>query len=516
MSIPRLNVADLFCGAGGTSTGMVMAFEKAGVPYHLVGVNHWKVAISTSSLNHKGDYVCAPVEGVEPTDLVKGGVLDILWASPECTNHSRAKGGMPRQNQSRCQAESLLPWIRKLIVRRVYVENVPEFLKWGPLLEKDTVIDGRLYKAGTPDPRHRGDFFKDWVRSVKVSGYDVEWRLLNAADYGAPTSRERIIVQAVRKRLGEHIVWPEPTYSETGKDGKRKWVPASSIIDWSIKGRSIFERKKPLADNTIRRIENGIRRYWGEWAEPFLVVLRGTSETAIKGTALDMKEPLPAITAGGGHIAVVEPFLTQFHGGDGGDRRNGTTDGPVPTVDCANRHGVVRGFIVDLAHTKNDVKPRSMDEPLPTLTCTHGNYGVACPMFIPQQSAGSVKPAEDNPLPTISTTGSISVVQPLIQAYYSGNDGCKPADKPLDTVPTKGRFGLVDGRIVKMPDGTRYKLDITFRMLQPHELAAAMSFPDDYKFTGNKTEQIRQIGNAVCPKLSEALIMAALKDRNIV
>ena len=137
--------ADLFCGGGGTSTGMIEAFRKAGVDYTLIGVNHWRVAIETNKANHAGDYYCASIDGMCPTDVVKGGVLDILWASPECTNHSRAKGGMPKQDQSRCQAESLLPWIRKLLVKRMYVENVPEFKKWGPLLAVDTWINGKLY-----------------------------------------------------------------------------------------------------------------------------------------------------------------------------------------------------------------------------------------------------------------------------------------------------------------------------------------------------------------------------------
>ena len=510
-----LNVADLFCGAGGTTTGMVQAFEKAGLPYHLIGVNHWDLAISTISSNHPGDWYCSSVDGLEPTNVVPGGVLDILWASPECTNHSRAKGGMPRQDQSRCQPEILLIWIRKLLVKRLYVENVPDFKKWGPLLVEDTVIGGKLYKAGTPDPRHLCEFFNNWLESVRVSGYDVEYREMNAADYGAPTSRTRLIIQAVRHGTGERIVWPAKTHSRTGKDGLPKWEPASSVIDWSIKGRSIFGRSRPLHENTLRRIANGIRKYWGEWAEPFLVVLRGTKEYQLENTVHTVDETLPTITANGGHIGVVEPFLATYHGGEDGSNRNGNLDSPVPTIDCANRHGVVKGFIVDLSHTKSGDagKTRPLDDPLGTIVCDYGSKGVAMPMFIPQQSAGTAKPT-DNPLPTISTSGAISVVQPMISAYYGGNKSCKPVTDPVDTIPTKDRFGIVEGQVLTLPDGRSYKLDITFRMLQPHELAKAMSFPDGYKFSGRrKAEIIRQIGNAVCPKLSEALIGAALEAK---
>ncbi len=542
--------ADLFCGGGGTSTGMIEAFRKAGIDYTLIGINHWQVAIETNKMNHEGDYYCASIDGVEPTDVVKDGVLDILWASPECTNHSRAKGGMPRQNQSRCQPEILLSWIRKLIVKRLYVENVPDFLDWGPLLAVDTVINGKLYKAGTPDPRRKTVFFRDWIESIKRSGYRVDWRILNAADFGAPTCRERLIVQAVRIGTGEKIVWPMPTHaSQPDLFVKDKWVPAKDIIDWSIKGKSIFGRKHPLAENTLKRIENGIRKYWGQWAEPFLVLLRGTNPQqlectvhsldepvptisaggihagivqpllcSLRGTATDqlnrssqsVDNPVPTITANGTHIGLIRPFLTHYHGGDGGEKRTSDVAEPLPVCDCSNRYGLVEGFIIDMAHTKANGVSRSIEEPMNTITCTHGTHGLVEPLFIPQQSAGSVKPVSASPLPTIAAKGAISIVEPLISAYYGNNDACKPIDKPLDTITTKDRFGLLEGQLLRLPDGNTYKLDITFRMLQPHELAAAMSFPKDYKFCGTKTEVIRQIGNAVCPKLSESLISAAI------
>ncbi len=502
--------ADLFCGGGGTSTGMIEAFKKAGVDYTLIGINHWAVAIETNRMNHDGQYYCASIDGVDPTDVVPGGVLDILWASPECTNHSRAKGGMPRQNQSRCQPEMLLSWIRKLIVKRMYVENVPDFLDWGPLLSKDTVIDSKLYKAGTPDPRKKTLFFRDWIESIKRSGYRVDWQIMNAADYGAATCRERLIVQAVRIGTGERIKWPEPTHAhEPGLFKERQWIPARDIIDWSIKGQSIFNRKTPLKPNTLKRIENGIRKYWKDWAEPFLVLLRGTKPNQLDCTTHRLTEPLPTISAGGVHAGLVRPYLVHYHGGEGSERRTSGMEEPLPTCDCSNRYGLVEGFIVDLAHTKANGVCRSLGEPINTITCTHGTHGLVEPLFIPQQSGGTVKPVSQ-PLPTISTAGAISIVQPLIQAYYGSNKECKPVSQPLDTITTKDRFGLVEGQLLKMPDGQMYKLDITFRMLQPHELAAAMSFPKDYRFSGTKTEKIKQIGNAVCPKLSESLIAAAI------
>ena len=497
---------DLFCGGGGTSTGMIEAFKKAGVNYTLVGINHWQIAIDTNKRNHDGQWLCASIDATDPTDVVTGGQLDFLWASPECTNHSRAKGGKPRANQSRCQPEMLLSWIRKLIVKRMYVENVPDFLDWGPLLAVDTWVNGKLYKAGQPDPRKKGVLFRDWIESIKRSGYKVDWRILNAADYGAATCRERLIVQAVRIGTGEKTRWPNPTHSRTPDLYIRnRWIPAKDIIDWSISGSSIFNRKHALAENTLRRIENGIRKYWGQWARPFLAILRGAREGQARKTAMTVSEPLPELAAGGKHTRLAEPFLTHYHGGANNARRVSSIEDALPTCDCSNRYGVVSPMILPYKH-QNQAK--SVDVPIDTLT-TVNNYALIQPLFIPQQSAGSVKSVEC-PLPTISTAGAISVVEPMIQAYYGNNGQCKPVSETLDTITTKDRFGLLEGQVIQTADGRRYRLDITFRMLQPHELAAAMSFPKSYKFSGNKSEQIRQIGNAVCPKLAEALISAAI------
>lgn len=180
----------------------------------------------------------------------------------------------------------------------------------------------------------------------------------------------------------------------------------------------------------------------------------------------DVSAPLPTISAGGGHLGLVEPFLVSYHGGSGGERRNSPLSEPIPTCDCANR------------------------------------YGVVSPLFIPQQSAGTAKPTESSPLPTISAAGAIALVEPLILPYHGTSVCAGRVGVPLGTITTRDRFALVEGECMR--------LDITFRMLQPHELAAAMSFPSTYRFSGTKTEQIRQIGNAVCPRLAEALVSAAI------
>ena len=300
---------DLFCGGGGSITGAINALRAAGESYEGRGFNHWKTAIQTIQANHPEivpdfNRACAPIESILPDEIfpVDPTRIDVLWASPSCTHHSVAAGGKPRSNQLRSQPEYLLPYLRLTRCRRMFVENVKELRDWGPILDKDMTYKGRLYKAGNADPRKKGIFFNLWYREIKASGYNVEMEVLNAADYGAATSRERLIVQAVRKSSGDRIVWPEPTHTrEPGllSGSYRPWRSAAEIIDWSIPGESIFDRKKPLCTNTLRRIEAGIRKYWGAWAEPFLIVLRGTSERAINSTAIPLSAPLPTLTAGG-------------------------------------------------------------------------------------------------------------------------------------------------------------------------------------------------------------------------
>lgn len=425
---------DLFCGGGGSITGAVQALAEAGQGYDGRGFNHWELAIQTIQKNHPEivpdfERACCPIEAILPDEIfaIDPERIDCVWASPSCTHHSNAAGGKPRSNQLRSQPEYLLPYLRLTKCRRMLVENVRELREWGPVLDSDTMFQGKQYKAGQADPRKKGLFFNLWVKEIKASGYAVDMAIMNAADYGAATSRERLIIQAVRKSSGEKIIWPEPTHAkEPGLFNYKPWRPASEIIDWSIRGESIFNRKKPLCENTLRRIEAGIRRYWGEMAEPFLIVLRGTKDQQIKSTAIVLNNPLPTITTGS-HIGLVQP------------------------------------------------------------------------LFIPQQSAGTVKPV-DCPLPTISTTGAIGLARPFFIQYY-GSGVTAATDEPMNTITTKDRFGLIQGL-----EG----LDITHRMLTVQELSAATGFPAGYQFAGGDTAAKKQIGNAVCPDLAQALYRAVL------
>lgn len=488
---------DLFCGGGGSITGAINALKKAGMSYEGRGFNHWELAIRTIQANHPEivpDFqrACAPIESVLPDEVFDTDPtrIDVLWASPSCTHHSIAAGGKPKSNQLRSQPEYLLPYLRLTKCRRMFVENVKELQKWGPLLDKDLVWKGKLYKAGTPDPRKIGTFFNLWYREIKASGYRVDMQVMNSADYGAATSRERLIIQAVRRSSGEKIVWPEPTHSrEPGLFGYKPWRSAAEIIDWGIKGESIFDRKTPLKPNTLKRIAAGIRKYWGAWAEPFLKMLDGDAgattivpiaslfpfwldqaHTRNDGVSGAIDAPLNTITCSHGTHSVVMPFITRYNGGED---RNHETGLPLPVIDCSNRFALVH------------------------------------PLFIPQQSDGAVKPV-CNALPTIATAGAIGIATPFIVKYYGNETGAEGISSPLDTITTKDRFALVQGRMLTMPDGRQYKLDITHRMLTASELARATSFPDDYIFCGGDTAAKKQIGNAVPPALAEALYRAVL------
>jgi len=439
--------ADLFCGAGGTSAGLIRACEALGWTTELLAVNHWEIAVATHAANHpSANHLCASLDSLDPRKAIPGGRLDLLVASPECTHHSIARGGRPCSDQSRATAWCVLRWIDALRPRHVLIENVKEFQTWGP-----------LDLAGQPIKVRRGETYGAFVNAIRSLGYTVEARVLNAADYGDATTRRRLFIVA---RLGDGpIAWPMATHAPE-ENGLPKWRPARDIIDWSLPGTSIFHRKRPLAPRTLARIEYGLRKFGGAAAEPFLVLLKGQSRVR------SIHQPIPAVTTTP-WLYLCEPFIASFHGGErhSPERRVHGMDQPLPTVDTSNRYGVVSPFLIKYRGTG---QANPVDQPLHTITASGSHYGL---------------------------------VKPFLIQYY-GESTAQDVGVPLPTVTTKDRFGLVE---------SRPELDITLRMLQPHELAAAMSFPAGYQFTGTKQDQVRQIGNAVPVREAEALCRAALE-----
>ncbi len=485
-----IRVADLFCGAGGETTGIMQALGEIGGRSDVAAVNHWDIAIETHKRNHpEARSYCMSLEQLDPLEVFGArDRLDLLWASPECTHHSNARGGRPRSDQSRASAWLILKWLSELYVRRVILENVPEFLSWGP-----------LGSDGKPLESRKGESFKAFVHALESLGYTVDWRLLCAADYGDPTTRTRLFVQAVRGR--GRIVWPEPTHAETpGLFGRAPWRTAREVIDWTIPGTSIFDRARPLAPATMRRIEAGIRRYWGEWAEPFLVMLTHG------GRLHSLDDPLPTVTtAHGGEFALVQPFMVPFYGErQGQDPRTHGVGEPVPTIPASGggKFALIEPFVLPplgfYSRGGKANRPRSLDEPMQTITTRGGGYVIE-PFILHQATPGRPR-GMDEPLPTVTGISGHRIVEPFLVHYY-GTGSAHSTRIPLATITAMDRFALVEGQA---------GLDITLRMLQPSELAAAQGFPAGYDFAGQKRDQVKQIGNAVPVGLARALALEAL------
>lgn len=440
--------ADLFCGAGGTSTGLALAAGDMQRKVDLLAVNHWPVAVETHQRNHPwARHLCESLDNVNPRKVVERERLNLLVASPECTHHSNARGGKPMSDQSRASAWHVLRWAEALYIDNILIENVEEFRTWGPL-----GVNGRPLKS------KKGETFTGFLKALESLGYTVDYRVLNAADYGGATTRERLFIQARRRKA---IRWPNQTHGPTGKQAslfeRKPWRPAREIIDWSLPGQSIFKRKKPLAPATMERIAAGLKKFGGKNADPFLVVLRNHAA----GRSLD--EPVPALTAGGNHVGICQPFIVPFFGErDGQQPRCHDINAPLPTVTGHGSGGLVQPFIMPLNHGKGD----------------HRSYDMA------------------KPFPTVTSIDAWSMVEPFL-VKYNGTGKANAVDEPLDTVTAKDRFGLVEC------DG--YLLDIRFRMLQWHELSAAMGFPADYWFAGNREQKVKQIGNSVEVNQARAL-----------
>lgn len=452
MSEAKPVVVDMFCGSGGESQGINWSAKKAGINIEMFAINHWERAIETHRANFpNAEHICRDVRDIDPSSLVPGRKVALLWASPACTHFSVARGGKPCDDQSRVTPFTILDWIDKLTIDRVIIENVPEFTSWGPLDEN----------THRPIPGKKGETFRAFIEMIRSFGYAIDWNVLNAADYGAPTTRRRLFIQAVRVGSDKAILWPEVTHEKPSgnviPEGLPSWVPASEIIDWSLPTQIIDERSKPLATNTMKRIFRGIEKYWGEYAKPFLVRYNG------------------------------------------GESRVHSVDEPLPVLDTSNRYGLVQPLIMHIGQTSSKGRTRSINEPLATVV-TKEEACLIEPLFVPQHSCGEVRPVS-RPLSTVATKGAISIVEPLIMEYY-GAGVCHPVSSPVPVITTKDRFALIT------PENVR----IGFRMLKPHELAAAQSFPKGYIFTGNRGEIVRQIGNSVCPKIAEALTANYMRE----
>jgi DNA (cytosine-5)-methyltransferase 1 len=459
-------IVDSFAGGGGASTGI----EKATGRSVEEAINHNMEAIAMHEANHpETRHHHEDVWAVDPRTVANGRPVGLLWLSPDCTHHSKARGGKPKDKKIRGLAWVALRWAGTVKPRIIMLENVEEFQTWGPL-DKD----------GHPIVTKKGRTFRTFINALRRQGYQVEWRELRACDYGAPTIRKRFFL--IARCDGQAIVWPEPTHGDPEslevQRGKRSpWRTAAECIDWSIPVPSIFSRKKELAENTKRRIARGLMKFVVNNPKPFIVKVNHSGDD-FRGQEID--KPFQTITAKNGW-GVVIPFLAQYHTETAGSAVRGQTiDKPLLTQDTSNRFGLVSANLIKFRGTNTGQR---IDEPLHTVTAGGIHHGL---------------------------------VYAFLTTYYGASIG-QSLESPLGTVPTHDRFGLV---LVKV-DGVLYEIvDIGMRMLEPHELYAAQGFPPTYNIANyringkkvSKAAQVARCGNSVPPVFAEALARANMPE----
>lgn len=546
-------VDEFACGGG-----MSEAIEQATGRHVDIAVNHDEDACSMHAANHpQTEHHWKDVFEVCPRRATKGRAVGLLHLSPDCTHHSQARGGQPRSKKLRGLAWIGVRWAGVKRPRIITLENVKQILQWGPLIAKRCPKTGRVVKLdGTvaaegervpvqqqhlvPDPRHAGRTWRAFVRALERLGYAVEARVLCAADYGAPTTRSRLFM--VARCDGAPIVWPEPTHFKKPAKGQKRWRSAAECIDWSIPGKSIFEREKPLADATLRRVAHGMKRYVLDSADPFIVQIANWSRDGVTSA----RDPLSTVTAwprGGSH-AVVAPVMVQAGHGQGTpdaprwSHGNKSVRDPVGTVTASGGgQAVAMGTLVQMGYGEREGQaPRALDARQPLGTVVGAGKFAAVTAFVEQANGGfNATPARDarEPLSTSTATGSqqrlvtATVVEPALTPsqeegalrcaaflirYYGQGGQLGDMRDPMSTSTTKDRLALVTVWL----RGTPYVIvDIQLRMLTPRELYNANGFPKTYIIDRghdgrvfSKSTQVRMCGNAVPPPLGRAVIEA--------
>ena len=489
-------VVDNFAGGGGASTGIEAAIGR---PVD-IAINHSPEAIAMHAANHpRTKHYCENIWEVDPREACGSRPVGLLWASPDCTHFSRAKGGQPRSKEVRALAHVVIRWARAVRPRTILLENVEEFQTWGPLDE-----------SGFPIKAREGEDFRAWLAELTDCGYEVSFRTLVAADYGAPTTRKRLFLVAQRRGAAT-IAWPEPTH---GRGRARPWRTAAEIIDWSLPCPSIFGRKKPLAEATQRRIAAGLRRFVLDSAQPFIVPV---THQGGPGRVYSLHEPMRTVTAANrGEMALVTPYLMTNTSGHPGR----ALEAPVPTVTTGDHHYLMAPTLVQTGYGEREGRrrrPRDIEQPLGT-GVSGLKHALVAAWLTKFYGTGGAGTQINLLLPPVTTGGGrggghLAEVRAFLVKYY-GSDG-KPTSQqqtlfdPMHTVTTKARFGLVTIA------GEDYQIaDIGMRMLSPRELFAAQGFPGDYQievpFNGKpltKTAQIELAGNSVCPQVAEALVI---------
>ena len=506
-------IVDNFAGGGGASTGIEMA-----TGYSVdIAINHDPKAIQMHKTNHpRTKHYCEDVWQVDPIAACKGNPVGLAWFSPDCKHFSKAKGGKPKDKNIRGLAWVACRWAGLVRPRVIMLENVEEFRTWGPLNRRHHPIKNK-----------QGKTFERFVRQLEELGYEVQFKELVAADYGAPTMRKRFFM--IARCDGKSIVWPEPTHaaadSEEVKAGLLKtYVGAYTQLDFSLPCPSIFDTSeeikekygiravRPLAPKTMERIARGLKKFVIDNPEPFIIQCNHSGDRRPN----DIREPMPTITGKHGY-GVVEPTLAPIidkaYGGN--YHGNGSrADEPIDTITTVDHNRLVVPTLIQY-HTETaqgEVRGQTIEEPIMTVDGSN-RYGLVT-SFLSKFYKTCIGQDEREPLHTVTTSaGHFGEVRAFLIKYYGDATG-QDIEQPLDTVTTKDRFGLVT------IEGVDYQIvDIGLRMLEPRELYGCQGFPDDYiidhDYTGKtypRTEQVRRCGNAVCPPIPAALVRANLPE----
>lgn len=471
-------IIDGFAGGGGASVGIEMALGRQVD----IAVNHDPDAILMHKTNHPDTlHLTEDIFKVNLKKYVAGRKVALMWASPDCTSHSKAKGGKPRERGLR-----FLPWAvykhAKVILPDVIImENVEEIQQWGP-----------LDKNGYPIPERKGEEYQKFINAMKTLGYVFDSRELVAADYGAPTTRKRWY--AIFRRDGKEIAWPEQTHSKNGENGLKVWEPIWKYLDLQDFGKSIFGRKKPLAQNTMNRIARGLDKFVFSNPEPFMVQVNHGGD-GFRGQSLHT--PLPTITQKHG-FGVVTPLLIQYHSETtkNGVRGQRITE-PLQTIDTSNRYGLIIPYLTKYYKSGTG---QSLTDPIHTITTSPGHFGTVSVYAMDWQELQKAGISDE-------ISQKCTWVSQFIMEYYGCGTG-QSLNDPLHTIVTKDRFALIT------VFGNQYViLDIFLRMLRPEELKRGQGFPEDYvidkDYNGKPypvSKQVARIGNSVVPIMAKKLV----------
>lgn len=509
-------IVDNFAGGGGASTGIELA-----TGYSVdIAINHDPEAIKMHKANHPyTKHYCEDVWQVDPVEACKGHPVGLAWFSPDCKHFSKAKGGKPKDKFIRGLAWVACRWAGLVRPRVIMLENVEEFKTWGP-----------LNRGHHPIKSKQGKTFERFVQQLTDLGYEVQFKELIAADYGAPTMRKRFFM--IARCDGKPIVWPEPTHapkdSEAVKAGLLKpYVGAYTQLDFSLPCPSIFDTAeeikekygiravRPLAPKTMERIARGLKKFVIENPEPFIIPIGYGERKGQAPRIHDIEKPLPTIVGSGKHY-LCEPYMVQI--GQTGFTKDRSKDvrEPLTTIVSKNEHCLISPTLIQYHSetSKDEVRGQTIEDPIMTVDGSN-RYGLVTSFLSKFYKTGIGQDIRE-PLGTVTANaggGHFGEVRAFLIKYYGDATG-QDIEKPLDTVTTKDRFGLVT------IEGVDYQIvDIGLRMLEPRELYGCQGFPGDYiidhDYTGKtypRSEQVRRCGNAVCPPIPAALVRANLPE----